>query len=130
MQLYLIVNAISYIGFALWCLFKSTTTAESLGLGFLNNSGKVEYLSVYTGLELGFGIFLALTAYFPKLSLAGLLFCVCIYGGLMIMRPAAALYLVQVSKITYILGAVEYIFGIWGIIILTLKMRETSGELF
>jgi hypothetical protein len=130
MQIYLIANAIAYIGFSLWCLFKSTTTAESLGLSFLNNSGKTEYLSVYTGLELGFGIFLALTAYFPKLQLAGLLFCVCIYGGLMIIRPAAALYYGNVSKITYFVGAVEYAFGIWGIIILAMKLKENSADLF
>ncbi|MES2763723.1 MAG: hypothetical protein V4677_16025 [Bacteroidota bacterium] len=128
--IYLIVNAISYIGFSLWCLFKTNSTAESIGIGFLNNSGKTEYLSVYTGLEMGFGVFLALTAYFPKLRMAGLLFCVCIYAGLMIVRPAAALYYGNVSKITYILGVVEYVFGIWGIIILAMKMRESSTELF
>jgi hypothetical protein len=128
--IYLIVNAISYIGFSLWCLFKPNTTAESLGFGFLNNSGKAEYLSVYTGLEMGFGIFLALSAYYPKLRMAGLLFCVCIYAGLMIVRPIAALCYGNVSKITYIIGAVEYVFGIWGIIILVMKMKESSAELF
>lgn len=117
-QLYLIVNSIAYLIFTLWCLFKPAGTASSLGYSFLNNSGRVEFLSVYTGLELGFTAFLALCAMHPDYEMAGLLFCVSIYGGLMIVRPIASIAYGKVSRITWVLGITEYIFGIWGIMLL------------
>ena len=117
-QIYLIINTISYLLFSLWCLFKLAATAQSLGYSFSNNSGRVEFLSVYTGLELGFTVFLALCALYPVYEMAGLLFCVSIYGGLMILRPISAIAYGNISKITWVLGITEYIFGIWGIILL------------
>jgi hypothetical protein len=117
-QTYLIINAISYLLFSLWCLCKPVATAQALGYSFLNNSGRVEFLSVYTGLELGFTIFLALCAQYPAYEMAGLLFCVSIYGGLMIVRPISAITYGRIHKMTWVLGAMEYSLGIWGIILL------------
>jgi hypothetical protein len=117
-QTYLIINAISYLVFTLWCLFKPSATAGSLGYSFLNNSGRVEFLSVYTGLELGFTVFLFLCALYPAFEMAGLLFCVSIYGGLMVVRPISSIAYGSVSKITWVVGVMEYILGIWGIILL------------
>jgi hypothetical protein len=117
-HIYLIINAISYLAFSLWCLFKPAATARSIGYSFLNNSGRVEFLSVYTGLELGFTVFLALCAVYPAYEMAGLLFCVSIYGGLMIIRPISAIAYGNIYKMTWVLGTMEYILGIWGIILL------------
>jgi hypothetical protein len=129
-QLYLYLNAFSYLLFAVWCLVKPAGTANGLGYSFLNNTGKVEYLSLYTGLELGFAAFLAFSAYFPSLRTAGLLWCVCIYIGLMIVRPAAAAYYGDVNKMTYFVGAMEYALGIWGIVILVMGLRNGSIQLY
>ncbi len=124
LKIYLIVNAISYILFSLWCVIKANSTAKNLGYSFLNNSGKIEYLSVYTGIEMGFGVFLILCAFCPDLQLAGLLFCVCIYGGLMIVRPISLMHYKNAEKITYLLLITEYLFGIWGIMILCGLCRD------
>ena len=125
-QIYLIVNAFFYLLFAVWCIFKPTDTATFLGYNFLNNSGKVEYLSIYTGLELGFTAFLALCAFYPGIRLAGLIFCVCTYAAIMIVRPACALYYGNVSKVTYMVGGLEYVLGIWGIILLIGELKKLN----
>lgn len=33
-QIYLFINAFSYLGFSLWCLIKAETTAKALGYNF------------------------------------------------------------------------------------------------
>ncbi|MES2591165.1 MAG: hypothetical protein V4608_04715 [Bacteroidota bacterium] len=121
---YLYLNSAFYLIFAAWCLIKPVETANSLGYSFLSNSGKVEYSAVYIGMELGFATFLALCGLYPKIRLAGLLFCVCMYIGLIIIRTASALIYGNVSKIIYVIGGLEYILGIWGIILLVGKLKE------
>ncbi len=124
MKTYLIINAISYLGFALWCLFKPTSTAQSLGYSFLNNGGKTEYMAVYSGMELGFALFFALCAFYPSLSNTGLIFAVCLYLGLILVRTITAISLGDIPKIIYIIGALEYILGIWGAILLYLELKK------
>ena len=126
LKFYLLINSFSYVLFSVWCLIKPTSTANYLGLGFLKNSGKIEYLSVYTGMEMGFAVFLALCGLYPSLSLAGLIFCVSIYLGLMFTRTFTAMYYGNVSTATYLVGSSEYIFGIWGVIILVLELRKLN----
>ena len=125
-QIYLFINAVSYLGFSLWCLFRTDTTSKSLGYHFLNNSGKVEYLSIYTGMELGFAVFFALSAFFPAFRLGGLLFACCLYLGLMILRPISAVHYGNLSRITYIVGALEWALGIWGIVLLILELKKLT----
>jgi hypothetical protein len=125
-KFYLILNALSYLVFSLWCLVKPDDTAKSLGYSFLNNSGKVEYMSVYSGMELGFTAFFALCAFFPGLRLAGLVFAVCLYAGLMILRPISSIYYGHVTKMTYVVGGLEYALGIWGIILLVMELKHLN----
>jgi hypothetical protein len=125
-QVYLLINAASYLGFSLWCLFKADSTSRALGYHFLNNSGKIEYLSVYTGMELGFAAFFALSAFYPAFRLGGLLFAACLYLGLMILRPISAVHYGNVSKMIYVIGAMEWILGIWGIILLIMELKKLN----
>jgi hypothetical protein len=121
---YLIVNSISYLVFALWCLFKPADTAQGLGYSFLNNGGKTEYMTVYGGMELGFCAFFALSAFYPKLMEAGLIFAVCLYLGLMLVRTITIINIGEVPKIIYIVGGLEYALGIWGAILLYIQLRK------
>lgn len=118
LQSYLLLNSALYIVLAFWCLLKPTVTANYLGYNFLNNSGKIEYLTIYVGLEIGFAIFLAIAAFLPNIRLSGLIFCVCIYLGSMLIRTSCALFYGNVSKATYMVGGLEYLLGIWGVILL------------
>lgn len=126
LKFYLLLNAFFYLLFAVMCIVKPAGTANTLGYGFLNNSGKVEYLTIYTGLELGFAVFLAITAFYPQFRLPGLIFCVAIYIGVMSVRTICALVYGNVLKVTYMVGALEYLLGIWGIILLTLELKKLN----
>lgn len=121
---YLIINAISYLVFALWCLFRPTTTAQNLGYNFLNSGGKIEYMTVYGGMELGFCAFFTLCAFYPKLMEAGLIFAVCLYVCLMIVRTVTIINIGDVPKIIYIVGGLEYVLGIWGAILLYIQHEK------
>ena len=118
LQIYLLINSALYLLLALWCLIKPTETANYLGYNFLNNSGKIEYLTVYVGLEMGFAAFLAIAAFLPNIQLSGLIFCVCIYLGSMLIRTSSGLFYGNVSKVTYLVGGLEYLLGIWGVVLL------------
>lgn len=126
LKFYLSLNAFLYLLFAVMCVINPTGTGNTLGYDFLNNSGKVEYLTLYTGLELSFTFFLALCAFYPRLSFAGLVFSVCIYVGIMLTRTICSLYYGNVLKVTYLVGALEYLLGIWGIILLTIELKKIN----
>jgi len=126
LKFYLLLNAFLYLLFAVMCIIKPTGTGNTLGYGFLNNSGKVEYLTIYTGLEVGFAVFLAITAFYPQFRLPGLIFCVAIYIGVMSVRTICAMVYGNVLKVTYMIGALEYLLGIWGIILLTLELKKLN----
>jgi len=124
LKFYLLLNAFLYAILTIWCLVKPAGTSHYLGYDFLNSSGKVEYLSIYVGLQFGFAVFLALCAFYGNLSIGGLIFCVSIYLGVMITRTCSALYYGNVSAVTFYVGALEYALGIWGIILLILSTKE------
>lgn len=123
-SVYLIVNSLLYLFLSVWCFIQPKGTANFLGLDFLNNSGKTEYLAVYSGLELGFAVFLVLAAFYPSLKLPGLIFCVCMYWGAMLARTSSALYYGNISSVTYMMGGLEYVLGIAGAILLFLEYKK------
>jgi hypothetical protein len=123
---YLAFNSVLYLLLSFWCLLKPTETANYLGYNFLNNSGKVEYLTVYVGLEMGISTFLALAVFYPSIKLSGLIFCVCIYVGAILTRTACSLYYGNISKITYMVGGLEYALGIWGFILLLSELKNIN----
>ena len=115
---YLNLNAFLYFLFSIWCFIKFSGTSRFLGYDFLNNSGRIEYFTIYGGLQMGFAIFLVISGYFQSLRLSGLLFCVAIYICIIITRTASALYYGNLTKATYLVGALEYSLAIWGSILL------------
>ena len=117
-SIYLYVNAFLYFSFCVWCLIKFVSTSKFLGYSFVNNSGKVEYLTIYTGLQAGFAIFLALSGYYAHMQFAGLVFCVAIYVPIILTRTFSALHYKSLNKATYIVGSLEYVLAIWGIVLL------------
>lgn len=124
LQIYLYLNSFIYLVFSLWCLLKPNNTATFSGLSFLNNSGKVEYLSVYGGMELGFFAFFAICAFVPNLRFSGLIFGVCMYAGLILVRSISALVYGNLQKGTYVIGGLELVLGIWGIILLINELKK------
>ncbi len=115
---YLYVNAVLYLLLSVWCVIKIEGTSRFLGYSFLNNSGNVEYITIYTGLQAGFAIFLGLAGYYESMHLAGLIFCVSLYGCIVLTRTVAALYYGNLTKATYMVGGLEYGLAIWGVLLL------------
>ena len=126
MQLYLYLNSFLYLSFSIWCVIKLVGTSQFLGYSFLNNSGRVEYLTIYTGLQAGFALFLALSGYYPAMRLPGLVFCVAIYVCIIMTRTASAIYYGQLNKATYLVGALEYTLAIWGTILLIRELKQIN----
>ncbi len=120
---YLYLNAVLYFVFSIWCLFKFQGTANYLGYSFQNNSGRVEYLTIYTGLQMGFAAFLGLCAWHADLRLAGLIFCVALYTGIVITRISSALYFGNLTNATYYVGALEVGLCLWGIALLVTALK-------
>lgn len=123
-SIYLIVNSLLYLLLSAWCFMQPKGTANFLGLDFLNNSGKTEYLAVYAGLEMGFAIFFALATCYSSMRMPALVFCVCMYAGAMLARTTSALYYGNISSVTYMMGGLEYLLGISGGILLFLEYKK------
>lgn len=124
MKIYLYVNAFLYLTFSIWCLIKCYGSSKFLGYSFLNNSGQVEYLTIYTGLQLSFALFLGFAAYRPDFNLPALFFCVLLYGCIILTRTMSALFLKDLSNATFIVGALEYSLFIWGLIVLINELHK------
>lgn len=121
---YLYFNAALYLLFSVWCLVKPTETANSLGYSFLNSNGKIEYTAVYAGMELGFAVFFALCGFYIQLRFAGLVFAVCMYTGLVLTRVFSAGIYGNLSKTTYIIGGLEFLLFIAGLMLLIGQMKK------
>lgn len=59
---------------AVWCFFQLENSANALGLAFMGESGKLEYFSVYVGLQLGIGLAMVLTSLQSQLVLGAVFF--------------------------------------------------------
>ncbi|MBC8048212.1 MAG: DUF4345 family protein [Fimbriimonadaceae bacterium] len=117
-QVYLWINAILYLLFALWCLWRPTATAAYNGLSFMNGAGKAEYHAVYVGMEAGFAIFFAYCALNESMQKAGILFAVCTYAGIVLMRIYSIARFGGATASSYIIGGLEVVLGIIASILL------------
>lgn len=109
--IYLWINAIAYVSFAAWCTLFPKQTASGIGFSFISPSAKSEYITVYGGLEAGMAVFFVLGAIRPELRSAALVFCVCMYTGLVVFRMGTILMISDLSKLIYILFALEVLLG-------------------
>ncbi|MBL8299831.1 MAG: DUF4345 domain-containing protein [Rhodanobacteraceae bacterium] len=88
---YLLINAVLYAAFALASSLVPERIAAALGFT-LDAQGRVEFLTVYGGLELGLAAFYAWTVYAgPEPQRTGLVFSLFLYAGLVIYRLAGIL---------------------------------------
>jgi hypothetical protein len=85
---YLLLNAVLYAIFALATTFVPARIAASLGFT-LDTQGRIEFLTVYGGLELGLAAFYAWAVYAgaPAQRVA-LMFSLFVYAGLVLYRGA------------------------------------------
>ncbi|MEI6233718.1 MAG: hypothetical protein WCT04_11735 [Planctomycetota bacterium] len=104
---YLWLNAIIYLVFGLLCTLNLDKITAAQGFLKLDNNGRCEYLAVYGGMEIGFAIFYALCALKPAYRSAGILFSLCLYGGICTWRLTSLMFLSDISITTKSIAVLE-----------------------
>lgn len=90
-KIYLIFNSVLYFIFSFWCAFWPESTSAFLGFAFTKTAGKIEYITVYGGLEFGLACFYLYTVVNSSKMSSALLFSLFLYGGIVLFRLASIL---------------------------------------
>lgn len=105
--LYLWLNAVIYVLFAILCTWRASATASNVGFLTLSAGGLAEFITVYGGLELGLGIFFAWLAHRPELHRTGLVLALALYVPIVIFRWISVARLAPVGRVTLGTGVLE-----------------------
>jgi hypothetical protein len=100
MKIYFLINAVLYLGLALWCTVKHASTASGSGYVGLNNSGHSEYLTIYGGLQLGLAAIFGFLAFNPDYYRAGLAASLMLYAPIAVYRGVTLLVYKPVGVVT------------------------------
>ncbi len=122
--IYLAVNAVIYLVFAVWCVIQPAQTAAFVGLQPVGGAGRSEYFAVYGGLEFGLAVIFALAAWRPGLQTAGLLVAACTYVGIVLFRSAAFLTQSEPGGNAWYIFPLEVTMAVLGVILLLPRLRE------
>jgi len=101
--------------------------ARVVGYYTMDNSGSSDFLVVYAGLELGLALFYLLLARDPRFEETGLLFSLCLYGGLVAFRIPSLLIYNPVRWVTQATAGLELLF-LLGAIVLRARGPRRSPE--
>jgi hypothetical protein len=113
MRIYLLINAIMYIGFALWCALVPHGTAQSVGFSLPSNKGLAEYVAVYGGLQFAMGLFFALGYWRADLLYPAMIFAACLYVCLALFRTVAMVaYKAPTAELGWVFYSMEILFAI------------------
>lgn len=115
---YLVVNAVLYAAFALVSSLMPNRIAASLGFT-LDAQGRIEFLTVYGGLELGLALFYGWATFSgPAQQRVALTFSLFLYAGLVLFRmagivrygvPGATMLAVAALELVLLAGALVLI---------------------
>lgn len=130
MRFYLLLNAVLYAVFALWCTVRPASTAQSLGYVDLNASGRSEYLVIYGGLQFGLAAFFALMARDADnllLLRTGLYFAASLYVPIVVFRLFTVVKFWPVSPLTLGVASLEVALAVWGLALIA-QARPVLGN--
>ena len=129
-RIYFWVNAAIYALVGLACMLNPDRLARAIGYYTMDNSGSSDFLAVYAGLELGLAAFYLAVAADERREEAGLLFSLCLYGGLVLFR-IPSLFLYNPGRwVTHVTAGLELLL-LLGAIVLRARARRrpaASGE--
>ncbi len=111
---YLWLNALLYIGLAIWCTVAPDATAHAVGFTALTPSGQTEFLAVYGGMEFGIGV---LFAYFAvsRQPRNGLVLGMVFYAPIVAWRAYAISRYGPLESTTIGLAAAEWVLFLSGL---------------
>jgi hypothetical protein len=108
MSLYLWINSVLYLLFALWCTASPWKTSANIGFTALSAGGRSEYLVIYGGLQLGLAAIFALLARGDiSLQRFGITLSLCLYVPIVVYRLVTVARFWPVPGLTLIVGALE-----------------------
>jgi hypothetical protein len=122
--IYLAVNAVIYLVFAVWCVIQPAQTSAFVGLQPVGGAGRSEFFAVYGGLEFGLAVIFALAAWRPGLQTAGLLVAACTYAGIVLFRSAAFLTQSAPGGNAWYIFPLEVTMAVLGVILVLPRLRE------
>lgn len=85
------LNVAVYAVSSLWCTIATDKVMNFLGQSVAKPQGKIEFLSVYGGLEAGLGMYFLACAINPLMTTSGVRLGLCLYGALVAWRSIALL---------------------------------------
>ncbi|MCO6429812.1 MAG: DUF4345 domain-containing protein [Deltaproteobacteria bacterium] len=115
MSVYLWLNAVLYLGLAIWCMVLPERTSAALGYGLTGGSGRSEYLVVYGGLQIGLAAFFAACAARSDWHYVGVLLAVCLYVPIVLARAFSFVRYEGIGSVTIYTACLEVALMIWGI---------------
>jgi hypothetical protein len=124
---YLWLNAGMYLVFALWCALRLDATSQSLGYVALSNGGRVEYLTVYGGLQWGLALVFAWFAFKPELHRTGVLVALALYAPLVLHRTIGLLRFGPVESLTRVVAGLELVMLALAVLLWLLVPDRATG---
>lgn len=107
MNIYLYVNAMLYLLFAIWCTLAPARTASNLGYVVLARGGRSEYLVIYGGLQLGLAIAFFLLARNAAYVSLGIELSIALYAPIVFYRLITLARYRPVAPLTLATGCLE-----------------------
>lgn len=111
--IYLVLNAVIYLGLGAWCTLDPGGTSRAIGFTFAKAAARSEYVTVYGGLEVGLGLFFAVAAWQESLRPAGLLFALLTYGCLALFRMGTLVSMPDLGRFPYVMLCIELPMAAW-----------------
>ena len=122
-RIYFWLNAAIYALVGLACMLNPDRLARAIGYYTLDNSGSSDFLAVYAGLELGLAAFYLALAADERREETGLLFSLCLYGGLVLFRIPSLFLYNPVRWVTHVTAGLELLL-LLGAIVLRARARR------
>ena len=119
--IYLAVGGFVTIGFGLAYLVRSRLMARMVGMELRNAPARADYRSIYGGAQIAIGLFFCLAAWNASWRFAGLTALTLFAFGFGTTRLASLAYERVGRDFQWLVGALEIVAGIVGVVLLVLR---------
>ena len=125
MQIFLVISALGWGGYGLYCLINPAMLAELAGVTSTTPTGAIELRAMYGGVQTALGLFAALAVFRAAWQRSALLALAFVTGGLFTARLIGALLVGDLSS--YTIGGLAFEAVVTAIAIALLRRSATSS---
>ncbi|MCH7598442.1 MAG: DUF4345 domain-containing protein [Myxococcales bacterium] len=105
-RIYLILSALIWLPYGLFCVFQPETLADIAGVVGTTPTGTTEIRAMYGGLQAGVGVICVIALMRPDFARSALITLCCLAGGLFLARFSG--FLIDGSGSQYTYGALVF----------------------